>query len=149
MYRSAKRDKNEPRIRRFFERCGASVYPLDDPGCADLLVGINNFTLLVEVKSDKGKLTPRQEAFFKMWKGQAAVVRNYKDAKEVLRKLNMPTYIYKCESCGERITVIQSMFDEPLQTHENCGGKVTRLIIHVPVVVYRGDGWTLKKSAGD
>lgn len=145
MYRKAKRDNNEPRIRRFFERCGATVFPLDDPGIPDLLIGYQGHTLLCEVKDKTGSLTAKQQDFFKHWQGQAAVVRSYQDAKLVLRKLTMPVYTYKCESCQQKLSVVQSMFEEPLQTHDNCGGKLVRLIVSVPVIIYRGDGWAGKR----
>lgn len=144
MYRSAKRDKNEPRIRKFFERCGARVVQLDDPGIPDLLVGYQGHNLLVEVKTKKGTLTARQKEFMNCWKGQATVVRNYRDAKLVLRRLSLPTYTYRCEACSKVTTAVQSFFDAPLTACPDCEGKLIRVIVSVPVIIYRGNGWAGK-----
>ena len=52
----------------------------------------------------------------------------------------MPIYEYKCESCGEVFEVMQKFSDTPLSVHENCGGKVERLLSS-PALQFKGSGW--------
>ncbi len=52
----------------------------------------------------------------------------------------MPLYEYECEQCGNLFEVIQKFSDEPLTTHEKCGGKVRRLI-SAPAFQFKGSGW--------
>jgi len=52
----------------------------------------------------------------------------------------MPIYEYKCQNCGEVFEVKQKFSDEPLTTHEKCGGKVERLI-SAPALQFKGSGW--------
>jgi len=52
----------------------------------------------------------------------------------------MALYEYQCEKCGESFEVIQKFSDEPLTTHEKCGGKVQRLI-STSALQFKGSGW--------
>jgi len=52
----------------------------------------------------------------------------------------MPLYEYKCENCGELFEVMQKFADEPLTTHEKCGGHVERLI-SAPSLQFKGSGF--------
>jgi len=52
----------------------------------------------------------------------------------------MPMYDYRCHKCGETFEVIQKFADEPLKTHEGCGGEVERLI-SLPALQFKGTGW--------
>lgn len=52
----------------------------------------------------------------------------------------MPLYEYKCEGCGEVFEIIQKFSDEPLKTHEKCGGAVQRLISR-SALQFKGSGW--------
>lgn len=52
----------------------------------------------------------------------------------------MPLYEYQCENCGETFEVMQKFADEPVKTHEKCGGKVHRLI-SAPAFHLKGSGW--------
>lgn len=79
-----KRDVNELEIIRALEWAGATVVRLSAKGVPDLLVGIDNQTYLLEVKTDKGALTTDQTVFFSTWAGQAAVVRSIEDALKVI-----------------------------------------------------------------
>ena len=40
----------------------------------------------------------------------------------------MPLYEYKCDKCGNLFEVMQKFSDEPLKTHQDCGGAVHRLL---------------------
>lgn len=52
----------------------------------------------------------------------------------------MPTYVYRCESCGHRFDAWQHMTDEPLTACPQCEGPVHRLIF-ANGVVFRGGGF--------
>ena len=67
--RYAKRvDENQDAIVKALRDAGAYVWIITLP--VDLLVGYKNHTFLVEVKSsDRKRLTPLQEDFYKDWMG--------------------------------------------------------------------------------
>jgi len=52
----------------------------------------------------------------------------------------MPIYEYSCAKCGKTIEVIQKMSDKPLKTHQECGGKLTKLI-SASGFQFKGTGW--------
>ncbi len=52
----------------------------------------------------------------------------------------MPLYEYKCEQCGEVFEVMQKFADEPISTHEKCGGHTHRLL-SAPAFQFKGSGW--------
>ena len=52
----------------------------------------------------------------------------------------MPLYEYACQRCGKTFEVRQKFSDEPLTTHENCGGAVERLV-SPPAFQFKGSGW--------
>jgi putative FmdB family regulatory protein len=52
----------------------------------------------------------------------------------------MPLYEYQCENCGKVFELIQKFSDEPTAIHEQCGGKVHRLI-SAPALHFKGSGW--------
>ena len=52
----------------------------------------------------------------------------------------MPIYEYNCHRCGQKFEVRQKFADEPLKTHEECGGEVERLI-SAPSLHFKGTGW--------
>ncbi len=58
----------------------------------------------------------------------------------------MPIYEYKCEGCGETFELIQKFSDEPLTTHEKCGGPVHRLL-SAPALQFKGSGWYITDYA--
>ena len=58
----------------------------------------------------------------------------------------MPLYEYKCDSCGAVFEVMQKFSDEPLTLHENCGGRVERLI-SAPALQFKGSGWYITDYA--
>ncbi len=62
----------------------------------------------------------------------------------------MPLYEYKCDQCGEVFEVVQKFVDEPLRTHEKCGGAVNRLLSR-SAFQFKGSGWYVTdyaKNAG-
>lgn len=63
---AAKRDTVEAEIILALKEAGATnVYQLSHPGLPDLLVNWGGHWRLVECKSPKGKLTPKQRKFFR------------------------------------------------------------------------------------
>jgi len=58
----------------------------------------------------------------------------------------MPLYEYKCEKCGNLFEVMHKFSDEPLKTHENCGGSVHRLL-SAPALQFKGSGWYVNDYA--
>ena len=77
--RDAKRDANELEIVRELELHGCSVVRLVNP--LDLLVGLGGITKLVEVKTEKGKLTPSKEKFIPTWRGGFTVLTYINEAR--------------------------------------------------------------------
>ncbi len=53
----------------------------------------------------------------------------------------MPTYDYKCDSCGYQFEAFQSMKDNPLTTCPDCGGSVQRLIGGGNGFIFKGSGF--------
>jgi putative FmdB family regulatory protein len=58
----------------------------------------------------------------------------------------MPLYEYKCESCGKIFEIIQKFSDTPLEVHDECGGKVIRLI-SPSALQFKGSGWYVNDYA--
>ncbi len=52
----------------------------------------------------------------------------------------MPIYEYQCEQCNELFELIQKFSDQPLTTHDKCGGHVHRLV-SAPAFHFKGSGW--------
>ena len=52
----------------------------------------------------------------------------------------MPIYEYKCKKCDKVFEVRQKFSDDPLTTHEECGGPVHRLL-SAPAFQFKGSGW--------
>jgi len=80
-------DKNQVEIVAALRKMGASVQHLHavGKGCPDILAGIKNQNILIEIKDgkkplSKQKLTPDQIKWHKEWNGQVAIVRSVNDA---------------------------------------------------------------------
>jgi putative FmdB family regulatory protein len=52
----------------------------------------------------------------------------------------VPTYEYHCDGCGHDFEVKQRISEEPLKTHDGCGGVVRRLLSAAPFIL-KGEGW--------
>ncbi|MDQ1461796.1 MAG: hypothetical protein QOI08_3280 [Actinomycetota bacterium] len=52
----------------------------------------------------------------------------------------MPTYVYRCAKCGEQIEAFQSFADAPLAKHEDCGGKLAK-VLSAAGIVLKGSGF--------
>jgi Holliday junction resolvase len=84
-------DVNQKEIIAFFRERNCSVVDLHavGKGCPDLLVAISNQNILVEVKTEKGKLTPAQIKFHETWNAPIEIIRNKKEAQNLLEKYNV------------------------------------------------------------
>jgi putative FmdB family regulatory protein len=52
----------------------------------------------------------------------------------------MPTYEYRCTSCGEHLEVVQGFRDEPLTECTLCGGPLRKVFGSVGIV-FKGSGF--------
>ena len=87
MRRAAKIDDNQREIVSALRRVGCSVQSLAGvgKGVPDLVVGFRDRNFLLEIKDgskspSKRKLTPDEQNFHKMWKGDILVVENVDEA---------------------------------------------------------------------
>jgi putative FmdB family regulatory protein len=65
----------------------------------------------------------------------------------------MPTYEYRCTSCGNRFDVFQRLEEESLRVCDRCGGEL-RKVFHPAGIVFKGSGFyatdsRAKKASGD
>lgn len=64
----------------------------------------------------------------------------------------MPTYSYRCDSCGHDFEAVQRFADDPLSECPQCGAAIRRVIQPVGVV-FKGSGWYITdsrpKASGD
>ena len=88
---TTKVDGNQSRIVGKLRERGYSVTSLAGvgAGCPDLVVGTRGQNFLFEVKDPdqpkhRHKLTPREEEWHAMWRGQAAVIFTAKDAMKII-----------------------------------------------------------------
>ena len=79
--------------------------------------------------------------------GSNAVVSESERARRA-----MPTYTYKCDSCGHGFEAVQRFADDALTECPDCGMSIRRVIQPVGVV-FKGSGWYITdsrpKSSGD
>ena len=59
----------------------------------------------------------------------------------------MPTYEYACTQCGQRVEVVQSFSDAPLETCDKCGGRLRR-VFHPVGVLFKGSGFYSTDARG-
>jgi putative FmdB family regulatory protein len=61
----------------------------------------------------------------------------------------MPTYEYRCRSCGQDTEVVQSFSDPPLTECPRCGGELRKVFAPVGIV-FKGSGFykTDNRSSG-
>ena len=99
--RASKTDTNQAEIVEALRAAGASVECLHavGEGVPDLLIGFGRevwysegeqneeINILMEVKSDTGKLTPDQIEWHDAWPGQVAIVRSVEEALRVIGKV--------------------------------------------------------------
>ena len=59
----------------------------------------------------------------------------------------MPTYEYRCGSCGQHVEVVQSFSDDPLTECGACGGPLRKVFAPVGIV-FKGSGFYKTDSRG-
>lgn len=59
----------------------------------------------------------------------------------------MPTYEYRCTSCGQHVEVVQSFTDDPLTECGSCGGPLRKVFSPVGIV-FKGSGFYKTDSRG-
>lgn len=79
--RKARVDKNQKEIVEAFRSLGYSVAHTHTigRGFPDIAIGKNGATHLIEIKTEKGKLTDLEKSFQDAWKGSLKVIRNLED----------------------------------------------------------------------
>lgn len=60
--------------------------------------------------------------------------------------VQLPTYGYECEKCGDRFEVFQRITEDALTEHDGCGGAVRRLLYPVGIV-FKGPGFYVNDYA--
>ena len=82
---AARRDTNEPPIIEALRGVGAGVQQLSGtPGLPDLLVSFRDVNYLMEIKTEKGKLTPDEIRWIENWKSPVYIVRTPERALEII-----------------------------------------------------------------
>lgn len=66
----------------------------------------------------------------------------------------MPNYEYVCSKCDQHIEVYQTFAEEPLKRHAGCGGKLTKVLGAVGIVLkgsgfYRTDNPSSSRRSGE
>jgi hypothetical protein len=81
-YWAAKTDANQAEIVQALRDVYCSVLLLHrvGQGCPDIAVGYQGSVYFLEIKTDKGKLTPREQEFMDGWRGHYAIVRTPDEA---------------------------------------------------------------------
>lgn len=80
-------DGNQAQVMAWLRDLGCTVIDLHTLGkdIPDLLVGIGDANVLVEVKTADGELSAGQKRFFEEWKGPKAVARTVEDCVQIAR----------------------------------------------------------------
>ena len=52
----------------------------------------------------------------------------------------MPTYGYRCGSCGHEFEIQQRITDQPLATCPKCGGKLSKML-YPAGIIFKGSGY--------
>lgn len=84
MRRAAKKDDNHDLITKALKKIGFSIletYQLGEDA-PDFVCAFQGVTAVVEVKTEKGKLTEGQKKFGQQWRGLHIVARTYFDVLE-------------------------------------------------------------------
>lgn len=83
-------DANHSEVIGWFEYMGCTVVDLSQigSGVLDLLVGLVGVDVIVEVKTEDGKLRHCQQTFIDKWRGRKpAVVRTQQDCIDLVQKI--------------------------------------------------------------
>lgn len=82
-------DKNQHEIVNALKQIGATVLLLSNvgKGCPDICVGFRGRNYLLEIKNGS-KLTPDQNNFHSIWRGQLSIVHTINDALTIVSKIS-------------------------------------------------------------
>lgn len=59
----------------------------------------------------------------------------------------MPLYEYQCRNCSRQTEALQSFSDPSLETCDDCGGELEKLI-SAPAIQFKDSGWYVTDYAG-
>ncbi len=92
MRRNARVDSNQKEIVNFIRKYGGTVLIISQlKNCFDILVGYNDFNIIMEIKDgnltpSKRKLTEGEEKFKDTWKGgEYHIVKNINEVEQILK----------------------------------------------------------------
>jgi Holliday junction resolvase len=81
---AARKDSNQTELVAAFRALGCSVQVISGEAVPDLLVGTGGRNYLVEVKTETGKLRPKQADWHRLWRGQVCIARNTNDVERLV-----------------------------------------------------------------
>jgi len=91
MRRAAKVDANQSPIVRGLQAVFGPEAVFDCSGVGrgfpDIMVGVRGHNILMEIKTDRGKLTDDQVYFHREWDGQVSVIRTLQEALDLIGRL--------------------------------------------------------------
>lgn len=98
-------DSNQADIVAAFRHLGASVITMQmaKGGFPDLVVLIGSFVVLVEVKSDKGRLTKAQVEWFNKYGDYAHIVKTVEEVVELYKFYKEQSEAFDCKPLKERM----------------------------------------------
>ena len=81
-------DANHPEVVDALEKIGCTVHDASvmGGGFPDLVVGKQGLTMLIEVKTDKGRLKEGQQKWHTEWRGHTCIVRSPMEAVEAVQQ---------------------------------------------------------------
>lgn len=92
--RRARVDRNQPEIVQAFRRLGCQVAHTHTVGHGfpDIVVAVDRYTLLVEIKdpeqpASKRKLTPDEQEFANRWTGDLRIVTTIEEVAEIVEQI--------------------------------------------------------------
>lgn len=103
-YSIRKVDANQPSIVDAFRAMGVSVWITSTAGqgAPDLVVGESHWCVPVEIKSQKGELTPDQQKWVAGWGGPYFIVRSPQEAHQLVAEMRMRSALASSAGCCGR-----------------------------------------------
>lgn len=81
-----RKDSNHTELERQIRALGATTLDLSGVGrsAPDLLVGWRGHNILLEIKTESGRLSPGQIRWHREWRGNVHVIRTFEDVLRML-----------------------------------------------------------------
>jgi hypothetical protein len=79
------RDAIEPEVCGVLDQLGIPYAKLNAPGLPDLLIGDQGVNWLWELKSETGKLTPKQAIWHARWRGRVCIGQSVEEVVGTMR----------------------------------------------------------------